>query len=348
MKGLTITAVFESSAVNRDDKLGGNIASIKKLSRYDGTYSFMSRAFIRHHMFSTLNMLNNWLEAPVTKDGTVIQFDFPKANIIDYPEMDLFGFMNTRFGVARKAPIGITKAISLEPWQADMTFYANHDLVQRGISQGLEDIHPNPYSKEEHFAFYKVSFTLDLTRLGYQEIYQSGLAEKIEKWLENNASETNEKEVLNNMKPGVTIAGNLKWQKIEREGAIKGFIGTDNNKTVFVVSREEFYSRLQQAVGVIVNGLALHSSTEDYGLVPVFAIVGGVKIPVPVFHSAVKLKDGEIDAESLNEALTNDYILKVWHRSILPLSGELKYRSDDCTAGNWEDITKLENLSAAS
>jgi CRISPR-associated protein Cst2 len=61
--------------------------------------------------------------------------------------------------------VGITKAVSLEVYPGDMAFYANHDLVARGIRQGLSAT-PNPYNKEEHQSFYKASFTVDMETLG--------------------------------------------------------------------------------------------------------------------------------------------------------------------------------------
>lgn len=178
-KAITVTILFEADALNRDEKVAGNILSIKKLTRGWGeTYSFISRPAIRHCLWVTLNKSNpeRWKEAPVRKaEGNVIQFDLEKGNIKDFAELDIFGYMTTQRGerrgegehMTRKSPLGITKAVSLEPWVADMAFYANHDLVRRYIKENPEErLEPNPYNKEEQYSLYKVSFTLDCLKVG--------------------------------------------------------------------------------------------------------------------------------------------------------------------------------------
>ena len=103
IKGLTFTIIFEGSALNRDEKLGGNIPSIKKLTRYANgrrgkTFSFISRESMRHHLFVTLNKNYpvQWQPAPTTAINDVVQFDLTRANILTHAELDAFGYMFTQ------------------------------------------------------------------------------------------------------------------------------------------------------------------------------------------------------------------------------------------------------------
>ncbi len=340
VKGLSATVIFEASAVNRDEKLAGNIASIKKLSRYNGTFSFMSRAFLRHHLFETLQLLHGWQGAPVAVNQSVLQFTFPEANIISYPEMDVFGFMNTSIlnsgvSVIRKAPLGMTKAISLEPWQADMAFYANHDLVRRATESGIEAT-PDPFQKEEHLSYYRMSFTLDLCRLGYQDIYFNKLPDKLKEWI--NGLPEAPQEDLGAIEPFYSgEVADASWYRFVKDEKTQGTVGMveegNRGRVTFIVSPEQRRARIEELLQAITNGLIIHSSTENYGAVPVFFVIGELKVPVPVFNSYVSLKDGAIEAKVLNKALNNGYVEKAWvYEGALSMDGELSGNAKKCNS----------------
>src|SRR5690606_9369404 len=151
MKNITLTVIFEGSALNRDEKVGGNILSIKKMNVNGEIKSFISKPAIRHYLFETLQKAfqENWNGASVTSQGQVVQFDIATDDILTSSELDAFGYMYTISGensLTRKSPIGITKAVSLSNYEQDLAFYANHDLVKRANQNGL-NVNPNPYNK---------------------------------------------------------------------------------------------------------------------------------------------------------------------------------------------------------
>ncbi len=212
MKNITITIIFEGSALNRDEKVGGNILSIKKLQLGEKTRSFIGKTAIRHYLFSTLNKAFKWKPAEVTPQREVIQFDITKDDILTSQELDAFGFMYTigdQMSITRKAPVGITKAIALTKWNGDMAFYCNHDLVDRGINQGL-NVKPNPFSKEEHQSLYKLSFTIDVERFGRDE------------WVINSwhYDSSNKKLILTIQTPKYAILENVEKEEDEEENVV--------------------------------------------------------------------------------------------------------------------------------
>lgn len=169
---ITLTIIFEGMNLNRDESVGGNIQTLKKLHRGDGSiHTFMSRQALRYAISKKLIEEFGWKETEVTRRGEkqkTIQFDMSKANIIEYEEMDFFGYMYTIKGenaFIRSAPCRLTPAISLEKFSFDQSFNANHEMVKRAIKYGEEGI-PNPWQTENHLSLYKYSFVIDLDKIG--------------------------------------------------------------------------------------------------------------------------------------------------------------------------------------
>jgi len=351
LKNITITIIFEGSALNRDEKLAGNILSIKKLRRKDGTYSFISKTAIRHYLFSTL-VRNGWKEAAVCLSGSgdkkVVQFDITKDDILTSPELDAFGYMYTigdERSITRKSPIGITKAISLEPYEGDMAFYCNHDLVQRAIKNQGEDATPNPFSKEEHVSFYKVSFTIDVERLGKDE------------WIVNQGPNFNN----NELKLKITLPDGKEKiipniQQISQDeyktqnGNIKIKQVGNKYKIIFELDGSKKKERIKQILEAIRNGLHSQSSGEANSIIPLFMIAGAVKIPSPIFHPYIYLarEDGSYIVCGIQDCLINEWIEKDNEEKIIYIcsSEKLKYQKvQEKVISNWNEfLTKVKVL----
>jgi len=366
LKNITITIIFEGSALNRDENLAGNILSIKKLRRKDGTYSFISKTAIRHYLFSTL-VRNGWKEADVCLSGSgdkkVVQFDIAKDDILTSPELDAFGYMYTIGGemaITRKSPIGITKAISLEPYEGDMAFYCNHDLVQRAINKG-EDAKPNPFSKEEHVSFYKVSFTIDVERLGKDEWVFPKKVERNNKVYTRKLVEDNNKIQIIESPSQESLRGRSdegertifehtfkeNISDLKRKGEL-GIVDDDRKiKIDFILSPNEKKERIKQILEAIRNGLHAQSSGEANSIIPLFMIAGAVKIPSPISHPYIYLarEDGSYIVCGIQDCLNNEWIEKDNEEKIIYIcsSEKLKYQKvQEKVIQDWNDF--LEKL----
>lgn len=352
LKGITATIIFEASALNRDEKIGGNIPSIKKLTRFLGneakTFSALSKDSARNYLFESLQKLNpqRWRETSVFESGSgdnkVIQFDLKEENILKSAELDTFGYMFTideknqtiQSNITRKGCVTPTKVISLEPWNGDMQFNANVGLARRCHSD------PNPVNKEEHYSYFKVSFTIEVDRLGIDEWF----VEKVD-FSNNNLSITLGKNLISIIENVTQNAQNTQLYNYSNIGTIE--YKPSDKKVIFKVSQDEKWERINDILKVIKNGLYYHSSGENYGIIPKFLIVAGLSMPVPLFHSFVELGSFE------DSILDNEYILNENGNKLIyvynpkNLVGEIN--CDKLYSGNqWNDFlnilkSKIEN-----
>lgn len=319
MRYLTITVVYRAHALNRDEKIGQNVLSVKKLTYQDRIHTFISKPALRHYLFQTLYLANEgdpeWEPAPLQASDKVIQFDLTKASILTHAELDLFGYMQTAGRpLTRKAVVGITKAISLYPYAGDMAFYANHDLVQRLAKIAEATPNPNPYQKEEHTSLYKVHFVIDTRRLGQDEwilpkaevnasntCIEFKVVEAKEENQEQEQTEqeedTTQRQSRKNKSKSANSAVILSITDLKKTSQgpdhiyehpngkviVKGS-GSGPYQVQFVLGAGGRRRRLLALIQALQGGLYAQSSGETNTLVPVAFVAAFTKVPVPILE----------------------------------------------------------------
>ena len=164
-KGLTLSIIFEAESSNYGESFG-NISSLKKMSRGDGySYSYISRQAMRYNIIEQLK----WSNTPVSDADVVAQYE-KDTSIKDYPEIDLFGYMKTgdnsinKKSNIRAATVRLSNAIALENYNSDLDFLTNMALAKRN---NLD----NAIAQSEiHKSYYAYTITIDLDRVGIDEI----------------------------------------------------------------------------------------------------------------------------------------------------------------------------------
>ncbi|APT75251.1 CRISPR-associated protein [Marinitoga sp. 1135] len=160
-KGLTLTIVFEAESANYGEGIG-NVTSLKKLSRENGMYTYISRQALRYNIVEQLEEDLAPVVAEGSGDKKVIQFH-PDATIEKYPEIDFFGYMKTEKGkgsLTRDAKVRLSNAIALEEFYGDLDFLTNKGLADR-LNENM-----NIAQSEIHRAYYRYTINIDLDEIG--------------------------------------------------------------------------------------------------------------------------------------------------------------------------------------
>jgi len=336
-KHLVLFALYELPDQNRDESVG-NFQTLKKFHRLDGTYTFISKYSKRHHLFNELKNIAGWKESAVTFDDNnkVIQFDLTQDDVITSPELDAFGYMFTlgqgsgAAALTRKAAVGLTDLVSLEPYAGDSAFYANHDMVRRAQNQGQHDATPDIHNKEEHFSLYKGGMTINLNRLG------------IDDWVVDRVEEQNNSSVLEinlqrgtktvEVEPLSEVTDYLK-KVVEHYGALidepkyfkrkdaNGFVvygqirNSNRYKVIFIVDEEERKKRVRDLLETYLSGFDFQVGGRAYALTPVFCAVAITKSPLQLFFpnvGVVPLGNGRFEVTGLLAPVANRRVEKVY------------------------------------
>jgi len=303
-KAIGITCIYpEVLALNRDEGGGNNLQVLKRI----GNFVYISRQAMRYYLWHTLHVGYNWVatETKLTeykdkenRKNKVVQFDVSKIT----KELLSFGFMSTTSrtntskgkSITRKAPVAMTDGEFLNPYQGDISFNTNHEMIRR--MRERNDAEPNPYNREEHRGVLRWSIIINKEHLSMIEDDWLSVVDKKDPIYEE---EWKEKKIFDDECKHLS------------ESAVNEIIN--------------------EIISSVKNGLIYHTGGRSPGLVPLAVFVYDLKVPVPVMHNFVYAKKiGDkysLDVSLLKEGAENEWIEKI--ECVLPMKSALLGDLDD-------------------
>lgn len=311
---LVMDVVFYGNSLNYDQG-SGNYQELKKITRWDGRqYTLVSRYALRYSLLETGKKLGLWDVAEGEKlhkagggDKTVIQPATElllTGEILLYPEFDLFGYLITSTTPQnfRSAPVKLSHAISMTPFNYDALFNANLGMANR-MRKIYGEMKPNPFTAEEHETFYLYSLVVDIDEVGKLDVFVT-LGSDVTLGRDDNGKEIKAKieDVVfeDNRVKFVLKIEKSKKELIQSENVKLKTFEKINNKLVHIrysLTPEEIQKRINKLVsGILALKRSIKGRDED--LRPKLLVLGLYKdAPYKTFKDRIQLVDEYTEEE---------------------------------------------------
>lgn len=161
--GMALT--HEGTFSNNRGENEGNTNTLQKVIRNGDLFSTVSAEAIRYALRDGWQREGEALNRRTLDHRTVEYADreFDNDNWPNHLDDDVLGFMHAKDDtVSRRAPLEVTRAISVTPWTGETV----HNFASPGSNPAVTSNDPIPYSIEVHHTRYQFGFALTPDSLG--------------------------------------------------------------------------------------------------------------------------------------------------------------------------------------
>ena len=159
--GMLLT--HEGTFSNNRGENEGNTNTLQKVIRNGDLYTTVSAESIRYALRDGWQQDQQTLNRRTVDHRSVRYKDREFRNWQSNIDDDVLGFMHaSNDTVSRRAPLEVTRAISLTPWTGEVM----HNFASPGSNPAVEGGDPIPYSVEVHHTRYQFGFALTPDALG--------------------------------------------------------------------------------------------------------------------------------------------------------------------------------------